>query len=129
MMMLLRDLRHGARLLIKAPGFSAIAIAALAIGIGANTAIFSVVNTLLLQPLPYRDAGRLAMVWEHNIPRDRKSNVVAPANFLHWREMNQGFEELAAFSFSFSSTLTGGGAPEELQTQLVTAEAFPVLGV
>ena len=90
MMTLLQDLRHGARLLVRAPGFAAIAIAALAIGIGANTAIFSVVNTLLLQPLPYHDADRLAIVWEHNIPRDRKNNVVAPANFLHWREMNQG---------------------------------------
>ena len=92
MLTLLQDLRHGARLLVRAPGFAAIAIAALAIGIGANTAIFSVVNTLLLQPLPYRDADRLAIVWEHNIPRDRKNNVVAPANFLHWRDMNQGFD-------------------------------------
>ena len=129
MMTLLQDLRHGARLLVRAPGFAAIAIAALAIGIGANTAIFSVVNTLLIQPLPYRDADRLAIVWEHNLPRDRKSNVVAPANFLHWREMNQAFADLAAFSFSFSTTLTGGGDPEELQTQLVTAEVFPILGV
>ena len=95
MMTLLQDLRHGARLLVRAPGFAVIAIAALAIGIGANTAIFSVVNTLLLQPLPYHDADRLAIVWEHNIPRDRKNNVVAPANFLHWREMNQGFADLA----------------------------------
>ncbi len=129
MMTLLQDLRHGARLLIRAPGFAAIAIAALAIGIGANTAIFSVVNTLLIQRLPYRDAERLAIVWEHNLPRDKKSNVVAPANFLHWREMNQTFADLGAFSFSFSTTLTGAGDPEELQTQLVTAEAFPVLGV
>ena len=128
-MTVLQDLRHGARLLVRAPGFAAVAIAALAIGIGANTAIFSVVNTLLLQPLPYHDADRLAIVWEHNIPRDRKNNVVAPANFLHWREMNQGFADLGAFSFSFSTTLTGAGDPEELQTQLVTAEAFPVLGV
>ena len=63
----------------RAPGFTFVAVAALAIGIGANTAIFSVVNTLLLQPLPYRDADRLAVVWEHNLPRNRKDNVVAPA--------------------------------------------------
>jgi putative ABC transport system permease protein len=129
MMTLLQDLRHGVRLLVRAPGFATIAIAALAIGIGANTAIFSVVNTLLLQPLPYRDADRLAIVWEHNIPRDRKNNVVAPANFLHWREMNQGFADLAALSWTFNVTLTGSGDPEELQTQLVTAEVFPILGV
>jgi len=71
----LQDLRYGLRLLMRSPGFSLIAIAALAIGIGANTAIFSVINTLLLQRLPYRDADRLAIIWEHNLPRDRKSNV------------------------------------------------------
>ncbi len=129
MMTLLQDLRHGARLLVRAPGFAAIAIAALAIGIGANTAIFSVVNTLLLQPLPYHDADRLAIVWEHNIPRDRKNNVVAPANFLHWRDMNQGFTDLGALSSTFDVTLTGAGDPEEVPTQLVTAEVFPILGV
>ncbi|MEP6914280.1 MAG: ABC transporter permease [Acidobacteriota bacterium] len=129
MLMLLQDLRYGARLLLRSPGFTAIAIAALAIGIGANTAIFSVVNTLLLRPLPYRDADRLALVWEHNLPRDRKSNVVAPANFLHWREMNHSFSDLAALSFTFNVTLAGGGEPEELQAQLVTAELFPILGV
>jgi putative ABC transport system permease protein len=129
MMTLLQDLRHGARLLVRTPGFAAIAIAALAIGIGANTAIFSVVNTLLIQPLPYHDADRLAIVWEHNIPRDKKNNVVAPANFLHWREMNQGFADLAAVSSTFDVTLTGAGDPEEVPTQLVTAEVFPILGV
>ncbi len=81
---ILQDLRHGARLLRRSPGFTAVAVAALAIGIGANTTIFGVINTLLVQRLPYRDADRLAIVWEHNIPRDRKNNVVAPANFLHW---------------------------------------------
>ncbi len=91
----LQDLRYGARLLVRSPGFSLVAIIALAIGIGANTAIFSVINTLLLQRLPYRDADRLAIVWEHNTVRDRKSNVVGPANFIHWREMNQVFEDLA----------------------------------
>ena len=104
---ILQDLRHGARLLLRSPGFTIVAVAALAIGIGANTAIFSVVNTLLVQRLPYRDADRLAIVWEHNIPRDRKNNVVAPANFLHWRDMNHTFEDLAAVSISFSMTLTG----------------------
>ena len=73
-----QDLKHGGRLLLRSPGFSFVAILALAIGIGANTAIFSVINTLLLQRLPYRDADRLAIVWEHNTVRDRRSNVVAP---------------------------------------------------
>ena len=93
---LFQDIRYGARLLSRAPGFAVVAIAALAIGIGANTAIFSVVNTLLLQRLPYADPDRLAVVWEHNLPRDRKNNVVSPGNFIHWREMNQVFEDIAA---------------------------------
>ena len=103
MVQVLRDLRYGARLLTRSPGFSLVAIAALAIGIGANTAIFSVINTLLLQRLPYRDADRLAIVWEHNLVRDRKSNVVGPANFIHWREMNSSFEDLAAVTITYSA--------------------------
>src|ERR687895_392358 len=91
-----QDLRHGARLLLRSPGFTLVAVAALAIGIGANTAIFSVVHTLLLRPLPYTDAERLAVIWEYNLPRDRKNNVVSPGNFIHWREMQQTFEDLAA---------------------------------
>ena len=129
MVSVLQDLRYGARLLLRSPGFSLVAIMALAIGIGANTAIFSVINTLLLQPLPYRDADRLAIVWEHNLPRDRRSNVVGPANFIHWREMNRVFEDLAAVTFTYSVTVTGNGDPEELQAQSISAELFQILGV
>jgi putative ABC transport system permease protein len=128
-MAFLQDLRYGARLLVRSPGFTAIAVAALAIGIGANTAIFSVVNTLLIQRLPYEDPDRLAVVWEHNLPRDRKNNVVGPANFLHWRDMNQSFEEMAALSPTFTYTLIGNGDPEEIPSKVVTAAFFPVLGV
>ena len=106
----LQDLRYGFRVLLKSPGFALVAILALAIGIGANTAIFSVANTLLLQRLPYRDADRLAIVWEHNLVRDRKSNVVGPANFVHWRELNRTFEGLAAVSPTLNVTLTGAGS-------------------
>jgi putative ABC transport system permease protein len=126
---LTRDLQHGLRLLYRAPGLAITAVLALAIGIGANTAIFSVVHTLLIERLPYRDADRLVMVWEHNVPRDKKNNVVAPANFLHWREMNQVFEDLAALSPTVNVTLTGGGEPEEVPAQFITAELFTVLGV
>jgi putative ABC transport system permease protein len=125
----LNDLRYGVRLLLRAPAFSAVAIATLAIGIGANTAIFSVVNTLLLQRLPYADADRLAIVWEHNLPRDRKNNVVSPGNFIHWREMNRVFEDIAAVGMTFNLTLTGYGEPVEVPFQYVTAAFFPILGV
>jgi putative ABC transport system permease protein len=126
---LLQDLRLGLRLLRRSPGFTGIAVAALAIGIGANTAIFSVVNTLLLKRLPYKDPDRLAIVWEHNLPRDRKNNVVSPGNFLHWRDMNQTFEDMAAVGMTFTLTLTGFGDPEELQMQYVSAAFFPIVGV
>ena len=126
---LLHDLRHGARLLLRAPGFTLITVSALAIGIGANTAIFSVTHALLLKKLPYGDPDRLAVIWEHNLPRDRKNNVGSPGNFIHWREMQQTFEDLAAVSMTFSSTLTGDGDPEQVPIQLVSAEFFPLLGV
>src|SRR5687768_12868790 len=125
----LSDLRYGTRLLLRAPGFTVIAIATLAIGIGANTAIFSVVNTLLLQRLPYGEPERLVVVWEHNIPRDRKNNVVSPGNYLHWRELNQSFEDIAAVGLTFNLTLTGAGEPVELPFQYVTANFFPIVGV
>jgi putative ABC transport system permease protein len=126
---LLQDLRHGVRLLLVSPGFAAIAIAALALGIGANTAIFSVVNTVLIQRLPYKDPERLAIVWEHNIPRDRKNNVVSPGNYLHWREMNSVFDEMSVVSMTFRTAYTGDGQPEELPMQIVNATLFPMLGV
>ena len=126
---LVQDFRYAARLLRRSPGFTLIAVAALALGIGANTAIFSVIDTLLLRPLPYADPDRLAVVWEHNLPRDRKNNVVAPGNFIHWRELNQSFTELAAVSMTFRATLTGAGDPVELPQQLVSARLLSLLGV
>src|SRR4051812_16509963 len=124
-----QDLRFAARLLFRTPGFTLIALAALALGIGANTAIFSVVNTLLLQPLPYKDPARLAVIWEHNLRRDRRNNVVSPGNFLHWREMNRVFDDMAAVSLTFRTTVTGNGSPEELPVQYVTAAISSILGV
>ena len=126
---LVQDFRYAARLLLRSPGFTFVAVAALALGIGANTAIFSVVDTLLLRPLPYVDAGRLAVVWEHNLPRDRKNNVVSPGNFIHWRELNQSFKELSAVSMTFRTTLTGVGDATELPIQLISGTLFGVLGV
>ena len=126
---LVQDFRYAARLLLRSPGFTLIAVAALALGIGANTAIFTVVDTLLLRPLPYANADRLAVVWEHNVPRDRKNNVVSPGNFIHWRELNQSFQELSAVSMTFRMTLTGAGDAVELPVQFISGSLFGLLGV
>ena len=126
---LMQDFRYAARLLRRSPGFTAVAVLALALGIGANTAIFTVVDTLLLRPLPYANPDRLAVVWEHNLPRDRKNNVVSPGNFIHWRELNQSFSGLAAVSMTFRTTLTGAGDAVELPLQLVSGSLFGMLGV
>ena len=124
----LHDLRYALRMLLKNPGFTIVAVIALALGIGANTAIFSVVNTVLLRPLPYKDPERLVMVWEdaskHGYPRD----TPAAANFVDWRDQNQIFEGMAAIadeSFNF----TGAGDPERLEGRRVSANLFPLLGV
>jgi putative ABC transport system permease protein len=126
---LVQDFRYAARLLLRSPAFAVVAIVALALGIGANTAIFSVVNTLLLQPLPYTQADRLAVVWEHNLPRDRKDNVVSPGNFIQWRELNHTFQDLAAVSMTFRTTLTGQGDAVELPVQYVSGTVFRILAV
>ncbi len=126
---LVQDIRYAARLLVRSPGFTFVAAAALALGIGANTAIFSVVDTLLLRPLPYPDADRLAVVWEHNVPRSKKENVVSPGNFIHWRELNHSFKELSAVSMTFRTTLTGVGDASELPVQYVSGTLFGMLGV
>jgi putative ABC transport system permease protein len=125
---LLQDLRYGIRSLLKNPGFTLVAVLALALGVGANTAIFSVVNRLLLSPLPFKDPDRLVMVWEKNFPRNRERNVVSPANFLDWNRQNQVFEHMAALAES-PVNLTNAGEPEEFQAQFVTASFFPLLGV
>jgi len=123
-----QDLRYGLRVLLRAPGFSAAAAIALALGIGANSAIFSVVQAVLLTAPPYRDPDRLVMVWEHNRPRAKQSNVVSPANFLDWREQSSAFSAMAALYDSLTH-LTGAGDPEELPFQGVSANLFSTLGV
>ena len=126
---LIQDFRYAGRLLRRSPAFTVVAVAALALGIGANAAIFSVIDTLLLRPLPYAAPDRLAVVWEHNLPRDRRNNVTSPGNFIHWRELNRSFADLAAVSLTFRATLTGAGDPVELPQQLVTGNLLRVLGV
>jgi putative ABC transport system permease protein len=122
-----QDIRYGARVLAKHRGFTLVAVLTLALGIGANTAIFSVVNELLLRPLPFRDAERLVMLWEV-APDGRHQNTTSRANFRGWREQSTIFEGMAAFSDQ-RFNLTGVGDPEEVSVQLATPELFQVLGV
>jgi putative ABC transport system permease protein len=123
----LDDLRYAVRSFARTPVFTAIAVTTLALGIAANTAVFSVINTLLIRPLPYADPGRLAIVWEVN-PMG-KDNSGSPGNFLHWREMATSFDDMAAVSLTFRATLSGEGEPEELPMQYVSSSAFTILGV
>src|SRR2546429_8697797 len=123
-----QDVKFGLRMLRKNPGFTATAVATLALGIGANTAIFSVVSSVMLKPLPYRDAGRLVMVWEDNTQRGFPQDTPAPGNFIAWRNQNRVFDDMAAMVRD-SFNLTGMGEPERLEGLGVTASLFPVLGV
>jgi len=122
------DLRYAIRLQRKNPGFTIVAVIALALGIGANTAIFSVVNTVLLRPLPYKDPERLVMVWEEATKAGYPQDTPAAANFVDWRDQNQSFEGMAAITDD-SFNLTGSGDPERLEGQRVSTNLFPLLGV
>ncbi|MCA1818147.1 MAG: ABC transporter permease [Acidobacteria bacterium] len=123
-----QDLRFGLRVLMKQPGFTAIAVVALALGVGANSAIFSVVNTVLLRPLPYQDPGRLVLVFEDNTKRGYPRDTPAPANYFDWRDQNRVFEAMAAMA-EVSLNLSGDGEPERLDGHRVSASLFPILGV
>ena len=123
---LIQDLRYGARMLLKHPGVTAIAVLTLALGIGANTAIFSVVNAVLLNPLPYKEPDRLVSLWE-KVPTHGRWRA-SPANFFDWKKQNTVFQDVAAFSQS-SMTLTGDGEPEQLVGTRVSSGYFSVVGV
>ena len=124
---LVQDIRYGLRMLAKHKAFTSIAVITLALGIGANTAIFSVVNELLLRPLPYRDAERIVMLWEVS-PGGRRQNTTSRTNFRAWRDQSTSYEHIAAFSDQ-RLNLTGDAEPEELSVQLATPEIFKALGV
>jgi putative ABC transport system permease protein len=123
----IQDLHYAVRLMIKAPGLAAVAISILVLGIAANIAIFSVVNGVLLKPLPYRDPGQLMMVWAKN-PKGIPRNQVSAPNFLDWKNRNQAFEDMAAFTGE-DFTLTGLGEPERLPGVIVSPNLFSVLGI
>ncbi|HSS19143.1 MAG TPA: ABC transporter permease [Pyrinomonadaceae bacterium] len=126
MQTLWQDLRFGARMLLKNPGVTAIAVITLALAIGANTAIFSVVDAVALRPLSYKNPDRLVALWE-NVPQRGRWRVT-PANYFDWKKQNHTFEDIAAFGAS-TLTLTGDGQPEQLQGTRVGSGYFNVVGV
>ena len=125
---LLNDLRYAARLLKKSPAFTIVAVLTLALGIGANTAIFSVVNAVLLNPLPFSEPDRLLALWEEASSIGFPQNNAAVANYLDWQNRNTTFEDIAAYSYG-EYNLTGAGEPIKLQAAQATANFFPVLRV
>ncbi|HEX5413525.1 MAG TPA: ABC transporter permease [Terriglobia bacterium] len=126
---LFQDLRFGLRQLRRNPGFTAVAVVTLALGIGANTAIFSVVNTVLLRPLPYRDADRLVTVWEYNRVRSiHHTETVSAPDFADWRAENHVFQSMGASTDGALYTLTGSGQPLAVMGYYFSADFFHVLG-
>ncbi|HYP01332.1 MAG TPA: ABC transporter permease, partial [Pyrinomonadaceae bacterium] len=124
-----QDLRYGFRMLWKSPGFTLVTVLALALGIGANTAIFSVVNTVLLRPLPYKTPDRLVWLWETSPQNDIPKEVASYPNFEDWRQQNQNFEAVTAFSGTTASLTGTDGEPERLPGAAVLGDFFTVLGV
>src|ERR1051325_8764968 len=122
-----KDLRYGFRMLLKSPGFTLMAVLALALGIGANTAIFSVVNAVMLQKMPFENPDRLVLVWEQS-PRTSRTNVANPVNFLEWQARNHSFERIAAL-VPFPVSLAGDGEPEQVNAMIVSDGFFQILGV
>src|SRR5581483_10002906 len=126
---LLQDLRYGLRMLGRNPVFTLVGVVTLALGIGANTAIFSVVNAVLLRPLPFNEPERLVLLRGTNAKDGNEQQPASLADFLDFKQQARSFSELAAVSVPWSFVLTGGGEPEQIQGQFVSAGLFPALGV
>jgi len=122
------DLRYAFRQLRRSPTFTLAAVACLALGIGANTAIFTVINAVLVRPLPYAEPDRLVMLFEARKGNAASRNVVSPADFLDWRAQSQVFERTAAI-YDYGVNLTGRGEPAEVTAELASADLFPLLGL
>src|SRR5580765_3557429 len=124
-----QDARYGVRLMIRAPGFAAAIILTVALGIGATTAMFSVVDCVLLQPLPYREPDRLVNLWNTAHKRGLPRAYVGNANVADWKARNHVFEDIAVLRAVANFNLTGQGEPERLFGSRVSANLFPILGV
>jgi putative ABC transport system permease protein len=127
MLTLLRDMRYSLRTLRRMPGFTIVALLVLALGIGVNTAIFSVVNSVVLRPLPYPGSDRLAVIWETDLRDGIKREGPSGPNFLDWKEQSQAFEEMALLEVG-TGTLTGDGEPEQVSGLRVTTNFLSMLG-
>lgn len=123
-----KDLRYSSRCLFKQPGFTLVAVFTLALGIGANTAIFSVINALLVKPLPFADIDRVVALWDKVPSRGVERNEVTVANYLDWQAQNKTFEQLGIYRW-WSTNLTGAESPERVQGFLVTANFLEIVGV
>jgi len=122
------DVRYGLRTLLKQPGFTCVAVLTLALGIGANSAIFSVVNDVLLKPFSFSEPERLMVIWERLLPQGLQRMVVAAPNFVDWRAQNQSFQDIAAYRLE-DFNLTSSGEPERIRGVRVSATMFSMLGV
>ena len=125
---LFQDLRYGIRTQAKAPAFTLIAVGTLALGIGANTAMFSVVHAVLLRPLPYRDESRLAVLWTDNVKQNLHEERTSYPNFEDWRKQSRTVEDMA-FSSAFTVNLTAGDEAERVIAARTSANLFPLMGV
>src|SRR5437879_5692031 len=125
---MLNDLSYAFRMLLKSPGFTAVAVLTLALGIGANTAIFSVVNAVLLRPLPYKNPDRLVMIWSKNrMAGGVDEDLHSYPNFQDYKDGNHVFEDLAAYHL-LGFNITGADGPQIIGGVWATASLFPVLG-
>jgi len=124
-----QDARYALRVLARSPGFAVVAVLTLALGIGANTAIFSVVDAVLLEPLPYADPGRLVMVWQTDRVSGTGREPASVPDYFDVRARNRVFEELGAFAWAYGGLLGGDGEPVRVKVAAATKELLPMLGV
>ena len=123
-----QDLRYGARMLFKQPGFTLIAVITMALGIGANTAIFSIIHSVLLKPLPYAQAERLVAVGAASKANPAELDTISYPDYLDFRAQSQAFERLAVYS-TRGFTLTASGGAVRLRGAMISADLFPALGI
>jgi predicted permease len=127
---LLQDVRYGLRMLRRSPGFALTALIVIALGVGANTAAFTLLDHVLLRPLPFRDAGRLVMLYETQLERGIPRTQTSPPNYLDWKSMSKSFDSMGGYiSVLFAVNLSGQGDPVRLDSAIVTSEVFSTLGV